>query len=80
MSIASTGRPFASVIVWSAAQVLTSRLSRGDQVSSTQPEPPPNAYPTAMNSAFQRATLPKSFVSCSASAPFGSPSPPRQSK
>ena len=43
-------------MVWSAAQVLTSRLSRGDQVSITQPEPPPSALPVAENSAFQRAS------------------------
>jgi len=43
-------------MVWSAAQVLTSRLSRGDPVNFTQPELPPNGFLVAENSAFQRAT------------------------
>ena len=43
--------PPASVCVWSEAHWLTSLRSRGDQVSSTQPEPPRSAFPIALNSA-----------------------------
>ena len=43
MSSASTGVPPARPWVWSAAQTLTSVPSRGERVSTTQPEPPPSA-------------------------------------
>ena len=45
--------------------------SRGEQVSSTQPEPPPSALPMATNSARHLATEPKSRAIASASAPVG---------
>jgi hypothetical protein len=54
--------------------------SRGDQVSSTQPEPPRCAFPIAENSAAQSETLPKSRISASRSAPSGSPPSPSEAK
>jgi len=46
MSSARIGRPPASVVVWSMAHWLISLRSRGDQVSNTQPAPPPIALPS----------------------------------
>ena len=51
MSSASIGVPPARLWVWSAAQTLISVPSRGERVSTTQPEPPPSALPMATNSA-----------------------------
>ena len=48
--------------------------------SRTQPDPPANALPMAVNSACQRATEPKSRSSATAISPEGSPEPPRPSK
>ena len=76
MSSASIGVPPARLCVWSAAQTLTSVPSRGERVSTTQPEPPPSALPMATNSARQLASEPKSRAIASASAPSGSPPPP----
>jgi hypothetical protein len=74
------GCPPASVVVWSAAHWSTSLPSRGDQVSRTQPEPPPSALPIAVNSARQRSKLPKSWARASTSSEPGSLSSPRPSK
>src|SRR6185437_6298179 len=79
MSSARTGAPPATPCVWSAAQALTRRPARGDQLSSVQPEPPPCAFASATNPAFQRATLPKSRSNAAARAPAGSPPPPSPS-
>src|SRR5438093_10030307 len=54
--------------------------SRGDQVSSTHPEPPPCALPMAVNSARQRSTLSKSRASASRSSPSGALSSPSEAK
>ena len=59
---------------------MTSLRSRGDQVSSTQPEPPRCAFPIAENSAAQAEMLPKSRISASRSAPSGSPRSPSEAK
>src|SRR6266567_2846573 len=54
ISRARTGLLPARQCVWSAAHWLTSFRSRGEYVSSTQPEPPPIALPMATNSVSQR--------------------------
>ena len=79
MSSASSGVPPARPWVWSAAQTLTSVPSRGERLSTTQPDPPPSALPMATNSARHLAIDPKSRVIASASAPLGSPPPPSPS-
>ena len=80
ISSTKTGRPPASVVVWSAAHWLTSRLSRGEYARITQPEPPPSALPIAANSDRQRSILPKSRAMASANGPLALPPPPSPSK
>jgi hypothetical protein len=59
---------------------LIRRPSRGTYVSSTQPDPPPSAYPIALNSARQRSIEPKSRARISLIAFVGWPSPPMLAK
>jgi hypothetical protein len=66
-----------SVVVWSAAHWLTSRLSRGEYARIAQPELP-SALPIAANPDRQRSILPKSRAMAAARGPLAlapSPSP-----